>query len=167
MLFIIINLDGDMMPIIITKMKSVKLVKKPWGSEKWIADGKPYFNYALKEIFLKAGSKSSLQFHRYKEESNYILIGTCLLHKSDLEIDPEKFQKQEYTDEELGVFINSVTTEKLGPGDIFHVKPKYIHRVEALTDLTMIESSTTELDDVFRLKDDTNRGHGKIDSEHS
>ena len=54
----------------------------------------------------------------------------------------------------------------MNPGDIFHVKPGYIHRVEALTDLTMIESSTIELDDVFRLKDDSNRGDGKIDSEH-
>lgn len=155
------------MTIAITKMDNVRLIKKPWGSEKWIADGKPNFNYALKEIFLKAGSKSSLQFHKKKEESNYILTGTCLLHKSDLEIDPERFEKQEYTDGELAEFINSVSTEKLGPGDIFHVKPKFIHRVEALTDLTMIESSTVELDDVYRLKDDTNRGHGKIESEHS
>ncbi len=155
------------MAIIITKMNNVRFVKKPWGSEKWIADGKPNFNYALKEIFLKSGHKSSLQFHKFKEESNYILSGNCLLHKSNVEIDPEKFENQEYSNKELNEFIDSISTEKLGPGDIFHVKPKYIHRVEALTDLTMIESSTVELDDVFRLKDDTNRGHGKIESEHS
>lgn len=44
-------------------MKDVRFVKKPWGYEKWIADGNPNFKYALKEIFLKAGNKSSLQFH--------------------------------------------------------------------------------------------------------
>ena len=30
----------------------------------------------------------------------------------------------------------------------------------------MMESSTVELDDVFRVQDDTNRKHGKIKTEH-
>ena len=33
-------------------------------------------------------------------------------------------------------------------------------------DLKMVESSTLHLDDVFRISDDSGRGHGKIDSEH-
>ena len=52
------------------------------------------------------------------------------------------------------------------PGDIIDVKPGQIHRVIALTDLIFIEASSIELDDVIRLNDDTNRGHGKINSEH-
>ncbi len=147
-------------------MKDVRFVKKPWGYEKWIADGNPNFKYALKEIFLKAGNKSSLQFHKDKQESNYILTGKGLLHKSNLIIDPDKYITGNYTPDQLDEFISSVNAFELNPGDIFHVKPGYIHRVEALTDLTMIESSTIELDDVFRLKDDSNRGDGKIDSEH-
>ena len=31
--------------------EDAKIVKKPWGSEKWLADGFPEFKYALKEIF--------------------------------------------------------------------------------------------------------------------
>jgi SAM-dependent methyltransferase len=49
---------------------------------------------------------------------------------------------------------------------VFHIKPGIIHRVEAITDLTMIESSTIELDDVVRLNDEWGRHDGKIDSEH-
>ena len=33
-------------------------------------------------------------------------------------------------------------------------------------DLHYTEASTTELDDVIRLEDSANRGHGRIDSEH-
>ena len=38
------------MSIDIRKHDSIKKVEKPWGYEKWIADGAPDFKYALKEI---------------------------------------------------------------------------------------------------------------------
>ena len=47
------------------------------------------------------------------------------------------------------------------------IKPGCIHRIEALEDLTIIESSSIELDDVIRLEDDTGRPSGRIESEHS
>ena len=46
------------------------------------------------------------------------------------------------------------------------IKPFYVHSILAVTDITLIESSTLDLDDVFRLFDETGRGHGKINSEH-
>ncbi len=49
---------------------------------------------------------------------------------------------------------------------VFHVKPGIIHRVEAIEDLTLIESSTIELDDVYRIHDEWKRHDGKIESEH-
>lgn len=49
---------------------------------------------------------------------------------------------------------------------VFHVKPGIIHRVEAVEDLTLIESSTIELDDVYRINDEWQRHDGKIESEH-
>jgi len=57
--------------------------------------------------------------------------------------------------------------KKLTPGVVFHVFPGIVHRVESISNLLMIESSTVELDDVYRLQDDTSRGHGKIESEHA
>ena len=80
------------MSINVINVNEVKVVTKPWGHEKWIADGQPNFKYALKEIFLKAGNKSSLQFHRYKQETNFIQSGTGLLHMSEIKIDPDKFE---------------------------------------------------------------------------
>ena len=155
------------MKILLTKINEIKVVDKPWGHEKWIAAGAPDFKYALKEIVLLAGNKSSLQFHKSKEETNYIQSGSGLLHLSDLWIDAERFENKSYTSEEIANFVSSVKAVEIGPGDVFHVKSGYIHRVEALTDLKMIESSTVELDDVYRISDDTSRPSGKIESEHN
>ena len=49
---------------------------------------------------------------------------------------------------------------------MFNVKPGYVHRVMATTDLEFMETSTTELDDVIRLQDDAGRTHGRISYEH-
>jgi quercetin dioxygenase-like cupin family protein len=54
----------------------------------------------------------------------------------------------------------------LKEGVVFNVKPGYVHRVMATTDLEFMETSTTELDDVIRLQDDAGRTHGRISYEH-
>ena len=147
-------------------IEQVKVVRKPWGWEKWIADGAPVFPYALKEIFIKAPHKSSLQVHKFKQETNYIKQGKGFLHYSDVVVDVERFAKGGYSPAELAELVASVKKREIAPGSVFHVFPGLIHRVEAVEDLLMVESSTVELDDVFRLQDDAGRAHGKIDSEH-
>ena len=149
------------------KIEDVKKVKKPWGYEKWIADGIPNFKYALKEIFFKMGYKTSIQFHEFKEETNYVQSGEGIFYFSENHIDVKKFQNHEYTKEEIENIIVNLQKIKLSPGVVIHVKPSTVHRVEAITDLTMIESSTVDLDDVFRLNDEWNRGDGKIEEEHN
>jgi mannose-6-phosphate isomerase len=54
----------------------------------------------------------------------------------------------------------------LGPGHIVHVKPGQVHRIQAVTDLVLLEVSTPELDDVIRIEDDADRGNGRILREH-
>ena len=115
----------------------MEVVNKPWGYEKWIHQGR----YVFKEIFMKKDTRSSLQYHKQKEETNYIVKGMGLLSLD-------------------GVAYH------LSPGTTFHVLPNKIHRVRAVTDLLMIEASTPEVDDVIRLQDDTNRPDGRIESEH-
>ena len=154
------------MKIQINNKNNVKIVRKPWGYEKWIAPGKPSFKYALKEIFLKKGRKSSLQFHEKKEETNYILSGRGILHYSDKKINFKKFKKNEFNSKFKRELKKSIKKKILKKGIVFHIKPFYLHRVEAKSDLLMIETSTIELDDVFRVQDDTNRKHGKILKEH-
>ena len=106
-------------------------VDKPWGHELIWAEGDRYVG---KVLFVKAGESLSLQFHRVKEESWLVQAGRAKL--------------------ELGSAGDSVLmVEVVGAGATFRFKPGTVHRVTALEDTTIIEVSTTELDDVIRLED--------------
>jgi mannose-6-phosphate isomerase-like protein (cupin superfamily) len=106
-------------------------VEKPWGHELIWAQGDAYVG---KLLFVKAGESLSLQFHREKDES-------WLIHSGRARI-------------ELGsagdAFLNE---EVVGPGATFRLRPGTVHRVTALEDTTILEVSTTQLDDVVRLED--------------
>ena len=146
--------------------EQVKMVTKPWGWEKWLAHGKPEFPYAFKMIHIKAPHRTSLQFHRYKQESIYLLSGKARLHYSDAAIDAERFAKGGYSPAETEAIVAGLKTRPFNPGETLHVMPCHLHRMEALEDITMLETSTTELDDVFRVQDDAKRAHGHIPGEH-
>lgn len=123
-----------------------KKVTKPWGFELWISDATDT-PYALKIIYIKKGTKTSLQLHNEKSEHNCILAGNVNLH-----YESSKTKN-----------IDRVT---LGPGHVIKILPKTVHRIEALTDVVLMEASSHQLDDVVRLDDDYARPDGKIDSEH-
>lgn len=135
-------------------VSSAKKVEKPWGHEIWLT-GDPSPVFAFKRILLKAGNQTSLQYHRQKRETNFIVQG-----EADLHFCPR-------TD----VPAEQVTTDMIesirlcGPfvADVF---PGYVHRLAAHTDLTLMEVSTPELDDVVRIHDETGRAHGRISHEH-
>ena len=150
----------------IKTIQQVKKINKPWGYEKWIADGSPDFKYALKEILFRANFKSSIQFHEFKEETNYIQQGKGILYYSATSIDVKKFRQGRYSEDDINKIISNLQKQELTPGMVFHVKPGIIHRVEAVEDLILIESSTIELDDVYRINDEWKRHDGKIESEH-
>lgn len=143
-----------------------KKVNKPWGNELWIADGVST-PYALKKIFFAAGKQTSIQVHRQKFETNYVLEGTGIFLISQFKFDIDSYMAGAMSSHEVEDFISSMQSLPLEPGISYNVSPGYVHRVIAITDLTFIEASTSELDDVIRLQDDTNRAHGKIDSEHT
>jgi hypothetical protein len=148
------------------KMEDCKKVTKPWGHELWISPGAPKHQYALKEIFFKAGNRTSLQVHQYKSETNYVLSGHGhLLYHPDL-FDFDRFHSGNYTKRDIDIIISELQVFDLIPGVVCHVWAGCIHRVMAIEDLTFIETSTVELDDVYRLQDDTNRTHGLIRDEH-
>jgi mannose-6-phosphate isomerase len=102
--------------------------------------------FAMKVIRLTAGMRTSLQFHRQKEEANLIVSGHARLHWSSTG--------------------DSGSACDLEPGSVVHIRNASVHRIEALTDVTMIEVSTPEVDDVVRISDDWGRGDGWIESEH-
>ena len=150
----------------VENINQVKKVIKPWGHELWLASNHNDSKYALKEIFIKSPHASSIQFHEIKEETNYVLSGEGELLLSSKPIDIEKFKNNQYSDEELKEIVDSLVSHKLSSGSVFHVKPGFVHRVISTNDLKMVETSTLHLDDVFRILDESGRGHGKIDSEH-
>ena len=119
-------------------VKPVKEVSKPWGSELWVAVTQ---HYALKIIILKAGQRSSLQYHKQKHEHIYVDAGRA---------------KAEF----IGADGQRVT-EIIGPGTILENAPGQIHRLEALEDLRLIEVQTPFLDDVVRVEDDYKRKAGE------
>jgi mannose-6-phosphate isomerase-like protein (cupin superfamily) len=108
-----------------------KRLDKPWGHELlWALTDR----YCGKILFVRAGESLSLQFHREKDESWYVLEGRAKV--------------------ELGApgqtMLNS---EVVAPGAAFHFKPGTVHRVTALEDTRILEVSTPELDDIVRLED--------------
>ena len=120
----------------------------------------------MKEIFIKSGFKTSFQFHEKKEECNYIINGTGKFYISKNKINLQKFKNNKYTDEDLRKIIKNLKIFNLKKGSSFYIKPLFVHSVLSTKDLLMMESSTLELDDVYRIFDESGRGHGRIRSEH-
>lgn len=108
-------------------------VDKPWGHEIRFARTD---RYAGKLLFIKAGSQLSLQYHEQKDEA-------FLVHDGTLELVLGKGAEQR--------------VETLGPGEAWHVTPGTVHRFRAVTDCTLFEVSTPELEDVVRIEDDYGR----------
>lgn len=143
----------------------VQKINKHWGHELWIADG-VRTPYALKRILFKAGNRTSLQVHKFKFETNYVLSGTGLLYRSKESFDIDSFLNNGMTITQVMEYESSFDIIELTEGVSFDVHPGFVHRVVATTDLEFIEASTTELDDVIRLQDDGGRTHGRISYEH-
>ena len=143
----------------------IKKVTKHWGYELWIADGSAT-PYASKRILFKAGNRTSLQVHEYKIETNYVLSGTGILHRSQEPLDIVKFLEHGMTSKQVEEYEATFDVIELKEGVVFNVTPGYVHRVIATTDLEFMETSTTELDDVIRLQDDAGRTHGRVSYEH-
>ncbi len=115
-------------------MNYLEYVEKPWGYEKIIEKNK---NYVVKELFMKKGFQCSLQYHKEKTETIYLLKGTMKLTIGDKNELVEKIFKE--------------------PGFNLTIKPFKIHRMTAITDILYLEASTPELCDVVRLEDDYGR----------
>lgn len=125
------------------KCKEYKFVWKPWGVEWWLTNNQ---HYAYKKIYIRSGYRTSLQYHEHKVETNCLLSGTAKL----------------WLDDSKGNLQCVIITKD----DFVSVYPYQKHRIEAITDIVLLEASSPHLDDVIRVSDDANRPNGKIDSEH-
>ena len=112
----------------------MRKILKPWGYEQILEKNK---KYVVKKLFMKKNHRCSLQYHKVKLETVYVLSGIL------------KFQ--------IGSKINNLKTKILRPGDCVSINKKKIHRMHALKNTYYLEASTPDLDDVIRIKDDFNR----------
>ena len=104
-------------------------VDKPWGYELiWAHTDR----YVGKILHIRAGQSLSYQYHKVKDETAYLLHGAM-----ELEIGDEKGRQ----------------TYRLKPGDCYHISSGTRHRMVAVEDCDVLETSTPELDDVVRLED--------------
>jgi len=107
----------------------MKKIIKPWGYELiWVRTKK----YVGKVLHINKGETLSLQYHKIKDESIYVMRGLI----------------------ELQIKVNKkLIKKKMKQNAYQRIKPKTIHRMRAIKDSDVIELSTPELNDVVRLED--------------
>lgn len=109
------------------------IVEKPWGREViWALTER----YVGKVLEVRAGQSLSRQFHRIKDETMCLLSGEAVLElgrPDDVEVEVE--------------------VVRMVPGKSIRITPMTVHRLRAITDASIMEVSTPELDDVVRLDD--------------
>lgn len=141
--------EGQLLPL------SDYTVSKPWGHEIWYTANGGRVPYALKQIHMVAGKRSSLQSHQLKVETNYVIDGQVTVLNGTFA-----------PTNGAAVDAAAIPRQTHGPRTGWTSSPGMLHRVIAETDYTSIEVSTPELDDVIRWEDDAGRGNGRIAAEH-
>ncbi|MCR6704845.1 MAG: cupin domain-containing protein [Cellulomonas sp.] len=116
---------------------------KPWGHEHIYAEGE--HGYVGKLLVVRAGEQLSLQYHVDKDETMVVVSGDALI--------------------EHGAAADLLVPQQLGAGDVVHLPAGVLHRLTAVTDVLLAESSTAGpgwRDDVVRLAD----RYGRADTSH-
>lgn len=117
---------------------SIRRIEKPWGYELIWAETDRYVG---KMLHVVAGARLSLQHHVVKDETLMLLSGSA----SILMDDPESLSSDGMSFKSMMICVP------------VHVKPGTRHRLEAVTDIVVVEVSTPELNDVVRHVDDYGR----------
>ena len=105
-------------------------VPKGWGEELIIENNEMYCG---KLLIFKAGCKFSMHYHMIKDETWYVDKGEFLYRWIDTE-------------------TAEVHEEHLKPGDVVRQRPGQPHQLEAKTEGTIFEVSTTHFDsDSYRV----------------
>ena len=107
----------------------ITTVPKPWGHETiWARTDQ----YVGKILHIKAGEALSVQYHKVKDETIYLLAGQLIYRV---------WEGDTARDMDLRI------------GQAFRITPGTIHQMEAVTDCDVLEVSTPHLEDVVRLTD--------------
>jgi len=109
-----------------------QIISKPWGQE--IIFTEPNLPYTGKILKISAGKRLSLQYHDQKTETLVLISGQAKITHYD-------------------------KTENMEPNFGYTILANSIHRLEAVTDSQIIETSTPETGTTFRVEDDYSRGN--------
>ena len=112
----------------------MKIIDKPWGKEELLEIND---HYMLKKLTMWKGHRCSLQYHKQKKETIYVLSGQLKIYS--------------------GLSENKLTVKIYGPNDAITLLPGTIHRMEGVEDCVYLEASTPQMEDVVRIQDDYNR----------
>ena len=111
--------------------KKEDLGPRDWGKE--ILLGLVSKKFSLKKLFIKAGNKGGLQYHRKKDECGLLISGRLLIRYDNGH--------------------GKLTEKILEAGDCFHFPPLFVHQEEAITDCEIIEVSTPHFNDRVRVEE--------------
>ena len=110
----------------------MKHIEKPWGYEDILETNS---KYTVKKLLMKKGHQCSYQYHEKKMETIICLSG--ILH-----------------------IVGENNDKILKPGEVITIKPFEKQRIRAVEKNALyLECSTSELDDVVRIKDDYGRNN--------
>jgi len=113
------------------------IIEKPWGKEEVIEIND---HYMMKKLTMLKGHRCSLQYHKTKQETIYVLSGHLRII---------------YGDEQ-----SNLNSRVFKADESITLKPGIVHRMEAVNDTVYLEASTPEMTDVVRLSDDYQRAEG-------
>jgi mannose-6-phosphate isomerase len=105
-------------------------VDKPWGHELIWANTDAYVG---KILHVRAGHALSVQYHERKDETIHLLRGRMTFW--------------------VGPSAEALEETPLAEGQSYRIRPGTVHRMEAVTDVDILEASTPHLDDVVRIED--------------
>ena len=112
----------------------MKIIDKPWGKEELLEIND---HYMVKKLTMRKGHRCSLQYHKQKKETIYVLSGQLKIYSGPSE--------------------NKLKEKIYGPNDTITLLPGTIHRMEGVEDCVYLEASTPQIEDVVRIQDDYNR----------
>ncbi len=121
-------------------LMQVGKIRKPWGWELLYAKTDKYVG---KVLFVMAGHRLSLQFHKQKHETLFLYTGKAVCELENMD------WRQDGQMEQIDLNEQSIVSVA--------VKPFQKHRITAIEDSIILEVSTPELDDVVRVEDDYGR----------
>jgi len=112
----------------------MRIIDKPWGKEELLEIND---HYMVKKLTMWKGHRCSLQYHKQKKETIYVLSGQLKIYSGPSE--------------------NKLKVKIYGANDTITLLPGTIHRMEGVEDCVYLEASTPQMEDVVRIQDDYNR----------